>query len=91
MESSGGRRQHQVTHSQTHCTLHIHQFSSSWRNNKTGGTNDLTKGWQNLNQLSHPNATLAPQVRASGENLNCMTLARQARPSDEILNYLLSH
>ena len=36
----------------------------------TGGTNDLTNGWQNLNQLSHPNATLAPQVRqsrASGE------------------------
>ena len=34
--------------------------------------NDLTRGWQNLNLLSHPiNATLAPQARqakASGEN-----------------------
>ena len=42
----------------------------------------------------HPNATLAPQVRqarASGENLNYVTLAPQARPSGEILNYLLSH
>ena len=37
--------------------------------------NDLTIGWQNLNLLSHPNATLAPQARTSGE----------------ILNYLLSH
>ena len=59
--------------------------------------NDLTIGWQNLNLLSHPNATLAPQARqakASSENLNYMTLApqgRQARPSGEILNYLLSH
>ena len=54
--------------------------------------NDLTIGWQNLNSLSHPNATLAPQarqVKASGENLNYMTLApptREARPSGEILN-----
>ena len=35
--------------------------------------NDLTTGWQNLNLLSHPNATLAPhawQARVSGENLN---------------------
>ena len=58
--------------------------------------NDLTIRWQNLNPLSQPNATLAPQARqakASGENLNYMTLApqaRQARPSGEILNYLLS-
>ena len=40
-------------------------------------TNDLTIGWQNLNLLSHTNATLAPQARqakASGENLNYMTL-----------------
>ena len=36
--------------------------------------NDLTIGWQNLNPLSHPNATLAPQARASGENLNCVTM-----------------
>ena len=39
---------------------------------------DLTIGWQNLNPLSHPNATLAPrarQARASGENLNCDTSA----------------
>ena len=62
--------------------------------------NDLTKGWQNLNPLSHPNATLVPQARqarASGENLNYTTLAtlapqaRQAGPSVEILNHSLSH
>ena len=44
--------------------------------------NDLTIGWQKLNLLSHPNATRAPQARqarASGENLNYMTLAPQAR------------
>ena len=43
--------------------------------------NDLTIGWQNLNPLSHPNATLAPQARqarASGENLNYVTIAPQA-------------
>ena len=33
-------------------------------------SNDLTRGWQNLYLLSHPNATLAPQARPSGENLN---------------------
>ena len=33
-------------------------------------SNDLTIGWQNLNPLSYPNATLAPQARPSGENLN---------------------
>ena len=39
-------------------------------------------------------ATLAPQAkqaRASGENLNYMTLAPQARPSGEMMNYSLSH
>ena len=44
-------------------------------------------GWQNLNPLSQPNATPAPQARqarASGENLNYETLAPQARPSGEI-------
>ena len=38
--------------------------------------------------------TLAPQARASGENLNYVSLApqaRQAMPSGEILNFLLSH
>ena len=51
----------------------------------------LTIGWQNLNPLSHPNATLAlqaPQARLIGENLNYVTLsqqARQARTSGEIL------
>ena len=40
-------------------------------------SNDLTIGWQNLNLLSHSNATLVPQ-------------ARQARASGEISNYLLS-
>ena len=29
-------------------------------------TNDLAIGWQNLNSLSHPNATLAPQARQAG-------------------------
>ena len=59
-------------------------------------TNDFTIGWQKLNLLSHPNATLhkqTRQVRASGENLNYVTLApqtRQARSSGEILNFLLS-
>ena len=50
-------------------------------------------GWQNLNLLSHPNATLATlarQARASGEDLNYVTLAPQAMPSGEILNYSLS-
>ena len=36
-------------------------------------------------------ATLAPQARASGENLNYVSLVPQARPSGEILNYSLSH
>ena len=42
-------------------------------------SNDLTIGWKNLNLLSCPNATLAPQARqarASGENLNYMKLAQ---------------
>ena len=55
--------------------------------------NDLTIGWQNLNLLSHPNATIARQARTSGGNLNYTTLApqvRQARPKGEILNYSLS-
>ena len=41
----------------------------------------LTIGWQNLNLLSHPNATIvqqARQARASGENFNYVTLAPQA-------------
>ena len=61
---------------------------------KVGLDNHMYVGWQNLNPLSHLNATLAPQARqarASGENLNYMTLAPQVRPSGEILNYLLSH
>ena len=48
------------------------------------GSNDLTIGWKNLNSLSHRNATLVPQARqarASGENLNYVTLAPYARPS----------
>ena len=56
--------------------------------------NDLTIGWQNWAPLRHPHATLAPQAkqaRASGENLNYVTLALQARQaSGEILNYSLS-
>ena len=54
----------------------------------SSGANDLTVGWQKLNPLSHPNATLAPQARASGENLNYMTLVPQARASGENLNYM---
>ena len=48
--------------------------------------NDLTIEWENLNPLIHPKATLAPyarQARASGENLNYVTLGPQARPSGE--------
>ena len=44
-------------------------------------------GWQNSYLLSHPNATLAPQARqakASGEILNYMTQAQQARLSGQI-------
>ena len=44
-------------------------------------------GWQNLYLLSHPLAPQAKQARASGENLNYVTLVPQARPSGEILNY----
>ena len=60
---------------------------------QSGQVNDLSIEWQNLNLLSQPHATLVPQARqakASGENLNYVTLAPQARPSVEILNYLLS-
>ena len=58
--------------------------------------NDHTIGWQKINLLSHPNATLVLQARqasTSGKNFNYVTLApqtRQARPSGEFLNYLLS-
>ena len=58
-------------------------------------TNDHTIGYSNLNMLSHSNATLAPQAnqaRASGENLNYLTLAPQARqawPNFELLAELL--
>ena len=41
------------------------------------------------NALSHPNATLAPQARqarTSDENMNYVTLAPKARPGGEILN-----
>ena len=50
-------------------------------------SNNLTIGWQKLNPLSQPNATLAPQTwqaRASGENLNYVTQAPQAVSSGEI-------
>ena len=72
MSSAGGNNHSTRTH---HTLLHIN-------------TNDHTKGWQNLNPLSHPNATLAPQARqarASGENFNYVTLALLARQA--ILNY----
>ena len=60
----------------------------------SGKTNDPTIGWQKLNLLSHSNATLVPQARqarASGENLNYMTLAPQASIGGEIVDFLLSH
>ena len=44
--------------------------------------NDLTIGWQNLNPLSQPNATLAQQARQtrpSGENLNYVTLSATSK------------
>ena len=53
-----------------------HQYSDS--------LNDHTIGWQNLNPLSHPNTTLAQQSRqakASGKNLNYVTLAPQSKES----------
>ena len=71
--------------------------ATHWDVADSSQTNNLTIGWQKLNLLSHPNATLAPQVRqarASGENLNYATLApqaRQERASGENLNYLLRH
>ena len=75
------------------------QFSKYFSTNKSAlvkksFVNDLSVGWQNLNLLSHPYATLAPQTRqsrASAENLKYLTLAPQERPSGEILNYSLSH
>ena len=48
--------------------------------------NDLTIGWQNLNLLSHPNATLAPQARASSDNLNYVTLQSCSAKSEFFLN-----
>ena len=53
----------------------LHGFGHHTYNWDCGAGNDLTIGWQNLNLLSHPNATQAPQARASGK----------------ILNYSLSH
>ena len=50
--------------------------------NKQSGTMIMYR-MAKLNLLSHPNVTLAPQLRqakASIENLNYMTLAPQARP-----------
>ena len=38
-----------------------------------------------INPLSHPNATQARQAKASGENLNYVTLAPLTRPSGELL------
>ena len=38
-------------------------------------TNDLTIGWQNLNALTHPNATLAPQARQAGASGAILLLA----------------
>ena len=48
---------------------------------------------QNLNPLSHPNATLVPQARqarASGENLNYMTLAPPTREARQGCSDILS-
>ena len=62
----------------TLCTLIVCSTPAS------SAPNDHTIGCHNLNPLSHSNTTLAPharQARASGENLNYVTLAPQARPS----------
>ena len=58
------------------CSNNDHQTPDSWTTHNmtllltltrpvTTPTNDLTIGWQNLNPLSHPNVTLAPQARPS--------------------------
>ena len=52
--------------------------------------NDPTIGWQKLNLLSHPNATLvlqAGQERASSENLNYVTLVPQARQQGQVVKF----
>ena len=49
-------------------------------------------GWQNLNLLSYPSATLEPQARqarAIGEILNYVTLAPQARQARQWWNFEL--
>ena len=38
--------------------------------------NDLTIGWQKLNPLSHPNATLAPQARQEGPVVKIWTTCK---------------
>ena len=58
----------------------------------SGKTNDLTIGWQKLNLLSHSNATLVPQARqarASGENLNYVTLASNKASKAKWCNFEL--
>ena len=58
----------------------LHQAGHVWPDDHWApdpGCNDLNMGWQNWNLLCHPNAILMPQARqgrASGENLNYMTL-----------------
>ena len=52
--------------------------------------NDLTIGWQNLYPLSHPNGTLAPQARQSGEILNYL-LGCQSDILVRSLDYTTQH
>ena len=67
-----------------HCSKHpsAEKFNFETRKFWAHRINILTIGWQNLNPLSQRNATLAPQARqarASGENLNYVTLAPLAK------------
>ena len=52
--------------------------------------NDLTIEWNNLNPLSHPNATLVPQARqakASSENLNYVILAPHEGKQGKVVKF----
>ena len=82
-----------IAHSSTNKT-ELQSWCTAEPNKNTqqlGSVNDLTIGWQHLNLLSHRNMyNTSVTIKASGEK-NYVTLALQARPSGETLNYLLSH
>ena len=80
----------------------IIQINTEWNNNYSSAAywtaflmltrlNDLTIGWQNINPLSHPSATVVPQIRqarASGENLNYMTLVHKQGKQGQVVKFL---